>query len=195
MAGERILVVDDTGFNRILIIKSLAELNCQIEQATNGPEALEMLSRERYNLVITDLMMPDMDGVEFYRKARAAKHIDDYGEIPVPPFILCTAFHDKEVVEEAVKEGFKDIVLKPVDRARMIESVKRALEASITSISLRVSGEQAVVLTTLADMVGCQPTDVASVLLDELSIMDFGSDIDSLDKLRHFLHERFSSHQ
>ncbi len=192
MAGERILVVDDTGFNRILLEKSLGELNCEIEQAANGPEALKKLKNERFHLVITDLMMPDMDGVEFYRNARELEHSDENGEIPVPPFILCTAFHDKEVVESAVREGFKDIVLKPIDRERLLSSVKKALSESLAEISISISGEQSVVLSTLAEMVGAQPVEVLEVLLNELSIMDFGTDVDSLETLREFFHSRFS---
>lgn len=192
MSEERILVVDDTGFNRILIGKSLAPLNCSVEQAASAAEALKLLSKERFSLVITDLMMPEMDGVEFFREANRAKHVDDHGEIPVPPFILCTAFHDKDVVEQAIKEGFKDIVLKPVDRDRMLEAVKKALAGTVTEITVKLSGDQAVVLTTLSEMVDENPSAVLKVLLGELSIMDFGKEIDSIDKLRNLFHDRFS---
>jgi CheY-like chemotaxis protein len=192
MPGERILIVDDTGFNRIVIEKSLKVLECRIEQASSGPEALKYLSRERFNLVITDLMMPGMDGVEFFREAQQTKSFDEHGEIPVPPFILCTAFHDKEVVESAVKEGFKDIVLKPVDRERLLDAVKRALLGTVTEFSLKISGNRSVTLTSLAERVGGKPGEVVDVVFDELSNLDFGSEIDSLEKLKDFLHHRFT---
>ena len=192
MAGEQILVVDYTGFNLILIEKSLAELECKVEQAASAADALQLLSKQRFDLVITDLMMPDMNGVDFYREAHATKHFDDNGEIPVPPFILCTAFHDKDVVESAVKEGFVDIVLKPVERARMVSAVEKALAGAQTEISIKVTGDQAAVLSTLAEMAAAEPQEILNVLLQELALLQFPSDINSLEKIQAYFHKQFS---
>jgi len=194
MSGERILIVDDTGFNRILLEKSLSVLNCSVEQAASATEALKLLGRERFHLVITDLMMPEMDGVEFFRTARKTRQSDEHGEIPVPPFILCTAFQEKEVVEAAVKEGFTDIVLKPVDRQRLLEAVKKAFGESPPDITVKLKGDQAAVLSTLAELVGENPGDVLDVILEELSLMEFGPEIDSLEKLRDLLKGLFAPH-
>lgn len=191
MIKARVLVVDDTGYNRLIVQKILTELDCEVLQAANGVEALKLLSRERFHVVITDLMMPEMDGVELHRRVRTSKYVDDQGEIPVPPFILLTAFSSAEMAESAVREGFKGLLLKPVDRERLLSAVSQVFDTTEESeVVLRLRGETARQLLTLSRRLGSSPEQAASALLDAISRVEWGEEVNTLEKLRGVLQSR-----
>ncbi len=124
LAGLRILVADDdAGISRTL--KDLLEVDgCRVEVAHNGAEALEILERERFDLLLSDVVMPQMDGHELYLRVRA-----DYPDMPV---LMMTAFHyDKDhIIKRSRMEGLEGVIFKkPVDPERLrhviVESVGR----------------------------------------------------------------------
>ena len=125
LAGLRILVADDdAGISRTL--KDLLEVDgCCVEVADNGAQALEILERERFDLLLSDVVMPQMDGHELYLRVRA-----DYPDMPV---LMMTAFHyDKDhIIKRSRMEGLEGVIFKkPVDPERLrrviVESVGRA---------------------------------------------------------------------
>jgi CheY-like chemotaxis protein len=125
LAGLRILVADDdAGISRTL--KDLLEVDgCRVEVADNGARALETLERERFDLLLSDVVMPQMDGHELYLRVRA-----DYPDMPV---LMMTAFHyDKDhIIKRSRMEGLEGVIFKkPVDPERLrhviVESVGRA---------------------------------------------------------------------
>jgi len=125
LAGLRILVADDdAGISRTL--KDLLEVDgCRVEVADNGAQALEILERERFDLLLSDVVMPQMDGHELYLRVRA-----DYPDMPV---LMMTAFHyDKDhIIKRSRMEGLEGVIFKkPVDPERLrhviVESVGRA---------------------------------------------------------------------
>lgn len=190
MAAEKILVVDDVGFNRLLLEKHLAAAGYVVAQAPGGPEALKMLHRERFDLVISDLMMPGMDGIQLLEERKKQNSSDDAGQIPCPPFILCTAHIGTDTTEEAVKKGFVDVLTKPVDQKRLLESVKQALVGFEDSLNVSLRGNDATIAKTLAEMTGDKPDRVVSTILEIVSLCDFGDDVSSLDALSHYLCEK-----
>lgn len=70
---KRILVVDDEAVLRMLIVDSLEDLGCSIDEADNGKDALDLLNHNKYNVIVLDYMMPGMTGIEFLEKANKDK--------------------------------------------------------------------------------------------------------------------------
>jgi len=190
MSGEKVLIVDDVGFNRLLIEKHLTGAGYAVEQAPGGPEAMKMLTRGRFDLVITDLMMPDMDGLQLFAERKRQKIVDGAGEIPCPRFILCTAHVGSDITEEAVRKGFVDVLTKPIDQKRLLESVKQAMIGAQDSLSVVLIGNHATIAKTLADKAKEKPDAVVAGILEVISLCDLGNDIASLDALRKYLGEK-----
>lgn len=120
-APARILVVDDTEANRDLLVRRIEREGHTTAQAANGRIALELLRREPFDLVLLDIMMPEMDGFELLEiiKADAAlKHL---------PVILISALDDEENIVRGIRMGADDHLPKPFNR----HILKARVEASL----------------------------------------------------------------
>jgi len=114
LAGLTILVVDDDLGVCYSLRDLLREEGCEVEVATNGLEALKVLARRKVDIVISDVVMPDLDGYDLYMEVR-----ERYRQTPV---ILMTAyFYDKDhVIKRSRLEGLQEVIFKkPVDPARL----------------------------------------------------------------------------
>jgi two-component system chemotaxis response regulator CheY len=104
---RNILVVDDSATVRKFVSVSLSMQGFDVTTACDGMDALEKLPQKKFDLVITDLNMPNMDGFEFIRTLRENP---DYQDLPV---IILTSLSDQGSREEGVKSGVKSYVVKP----------------------------------------------------------------------------------
>ena len=120
MIGKRILVVDDEENLRRVTQLKLHQAGYEAMTACDGAQALELLPRNPQDLVITDLKMPGMSGMELLRKIR-----EEYPEVIV---IVVTAFGTVESAVEAMKLGAFDYIIKPVNADALKLVVSRALE-------------------------------------------------------------------
>ncbi len=120
MAAERILVVDDEELNRDLLQQMLEREGYQVAIAANGQEALALLRQETFHVVLTDLKMPGMTGVEVIRELKMLA--------PSTVGIIHTAYGSVETAVEAMKVGAFDYVTKPVRRDELLVVIQRALE-------------------------------------------------------------------
>jgi DNA-binding NtrC family response regulator len=120
MTAERILVVDDEELNRDLLQQILAREGYQVAVAANGQEALALLRQEPFHVVLTDLRMPGMTGVEVIRELKMLA--------PSTMGIIHTAYGSVETAVEAMKAGAYDYVTKPVRRDELLVVIQRALE-------------------------------------------------------------------
>jgi DNA-binding NtrC family response regulator len=120
MAAERILVVDDEALNRDLLQQMLEREGYQVAIAANGQEALALLRQETFHVVLTDLKMPGMTGVEVIRELKMLA--------PFTMGIIHTAYGSVETAVEAMKAGAYDYVTKPVMRDELLVVIQRALE-------------------------------------------------------------------
>jgi len=118
LAGLRVLVVDDD----IGIARTLAEIltgwGCVVDTAADGQEALDKLRTESFELVITDVVMPRMDGYEVYREVQV-RH-------PGMPVLMMTAFHyDRDhIIKRSRLMGLEGVIFKkPVDPARLRQAI------------------------------------------------------------------------
>ena len=106
-ASGRILVVDDEPNNRDMLARRLERRGYSVEQAEDGVTALRMIEAERFDLVLLDVMMPGMSGLEVLdalRRDRAATEL---------PVILATALSDRKDIVEGLRRGANDYVTKP----------------------------------------------------------------------------------
>jgi two-component system, NtrC family, response regulator HydG len=115
-----ILVVDDDAENRSAILKVLESVGYQTMEADNGQSGLDIILNDNVDVLITDLRLPVLDGVELLKKAKAADQ-----EIEV---ILITGHGTVEVAVEAIKEGAYDFITKPVKKAVLLHAVEKASE-------------------------------------------------------------------
>jgi DNA-binding NtrC family response regulator len=120
MRKKRILFVDDDLEMRQLVIDFFHSEGYRVNEAVNGRDALEHLSSEDYDVVITDLRMQEMDGVSLLREIRATK--------PQLPVILITAFGTIETAVEAIKEGATNFIPKPLKMQTLKAIVDKAVE-------------------------------------------------------------------
>jgi len=116
---KKILLVEDNNVNRELVIKFLQNENCYIKSARNGLEAFEMYKAEKFDVVILDIQMPVMDGVEATQKIRKFEK----GRDLYTPILALTAYAMKSEKEFFLKEGMDDYLSKPVKREDLIKKL------------------------------------------------------------------------
>jgi putative nucleotidyltransferase with HDIG domain len=116
----RILVVDDEAIVREILIRKLTHLGYDCDFAEDGHAALRILSNRTYDLLVSDVMMPQMGGVALLKEARRL--------CPDIAVILVTSVVDLETAVDALKEGAYDYVTKPFSLEEVSLSVARALE-------------------------------------------------------------------
>jgi len=116
---KRILVVDDERRGRRVLQIMIEELGFASLAAESGEEALEYLRNERIDLILTDLKMPGMSGIELLTRVRTFD-----GELPV---IILTAYGTVQTAVEAMKKGAFDYLLRPFDTSALEAVIRRAL--------------------------------------------------------------------
>jgi len=118
----RILIVDDEEKIRHILSIMLKLKGHQTQEAQNGKEALDILEREPFDVIITDLRMPQMDGFQLL------EHIKDT-ESPIPVIVI-TAYATIESAVEAMKKGAVDYITKPFDENQIVLAVEKAIGLS-----------------------------------------------------------------
>jgi PAS domain S-box-containing protein len=108
-----ILIVDDQSRGRIALASLLEPEGYQLAFAADGPEALIMTDRLRPDLVLLDVMMPEMDGFEVCRRLRASPNTAEV------PLIMVTALDDHDSLLEGIEAGADDFVTKPFNRSEL----------------------------------------------------------------------------
>lgn len=119
-SGILILVVDDEMIVRQSLSNWLMEEGYSVETAENGKDAFEKIKKTNYDLVLADIKMPEMDGIELLEKS---KKLD-----PEIQFIVMTAFASVDTAVKAIKEGAFDYVVKPVDPENVSQIIRRSLK-------------------------------------------------------------------
>jgi adenylate cyclase len=121
--SSRILVVDDNASNRDVLERRLTREGHQVACAANGAAALELVVRQEFDLILLDLIMPEMSGFEVLRRLKAAEHTN---HIPV---IVISALDDLDSAVRCIEAGAEDYLTKPFNpillRARIGASLER----------------------------------------------------------------------
>ncbi|MDD2325589.1 MAG: PleD family two-component system response regulator [Alphaproteobacteria bacterium] len=135
--SARILVVDDTPLNVKLLAAKLAKDYYFVTTATNGPEALDAVKRDAPDLILLDIMMPDMDGFEVCTRLKAdpaSKHI---------PVVMVTALSDVADRVRGLECGADDFLSKPIDDVALMARVRSLLRLKMIRDEWRLREETA----------------------------------------------------
>jgi two-component system, NtrC family, response regulator HydG len=118
--SARVLVIDDEEALRVSVAKIVSRLGHSVDTAGTATEGLALLSKQPYELVVTDFRLPDLDGLEVIDRARALR--------PEAELVLFTGFGSIPLAVQAIKRGAYDFITKPFKRADLERVVTRALE-------------------------------------------------------------------
>ena len=117
---QTLLIVDDDRANLESLERIFRREKIEVRTAPDGKAGLDVLRRERISVVLTDVMMPGMSGLDLLRASRTVS--------PETQFILMTAYGTIEAAVEAMKDGAWDFVTKPFKRIQIVKSIRRALD-------------------------------------------------------------------
>lgn len=120
MEDTRILVVDDEPFIRSLLIDLVSDLNLKSDEAENGMAALELLKVKNYHVVLSDIKMPTMGGIELFENALKLNIFT--------PFIFLTGYSDEEMIVKALRLGAIDFLGKPFLPVELSNVIVRTIE-------------------------------------------------------------------
>jgi adenylate cyclase len=117
----RILIVDDNETNRDILVTRLGAHGYDLKQAADGEEAIAATKEHQPDLILLDIMMPKLDGIE------ACKRLKGDQTLPFIPIILCTAKADTKDVVTGLEAGADEYLTKPIDQVALVARVKAAL--------------------------------------------------------------------
>jgi len=116
----RILLAEDDEIMRISVSDSLKKQGWQVEEAEDGLQALALFERHQYNLIISDIRMPSMDGLTLLKKVRQ--------QSPETAIVIMTAYGSVDAAIDCLRQGATDYILKPFDMDDLIIRISRILE-------------------------------------------------------------------
>src|SRR5437588_8963391 len=125
MSPARIRVVDDEQAVREVFAELLQHWGYEVDQTADGKEALKIAAERRPDVIVSDLVMPKLDGLALVRALRE--------ELPDTPVVIITGRGTIDAAVEAIREGVFDFVEKPLEPARLRVILQRALERKQTS--------------------------------------------------------------
>ena len=118
----KVLTVDDSKTVRIIVKKAFKSYDCEILEAGNGVEGLAVAGKERPDVILLDITMPVMDGVEMLTKIKSDP------ELKAIPIIMLTAEGGRDNVLKIAKIGVRDYIVKPFKEDLLIEKVGRIID-------------------------------------------------------------------
>ncbi len=140
--SPRVLVVDDEIGFRELCTDLLGDNGYETDAAANGREALQYLEKEKYQLVLSDINMPVMDGLEFLKSSKS--------KYPSIEIILMTAYGGLQSALEALRFGAYDYITKPFTRDGLLATVRRCVEKQRLSHELKIAQDELIKKEKLA---------------------------------------------
>lgn len=120
-AATTVLVVDDDELNQDLLVRRLKKAGHDVHVAANGAEALALLNKQRYDLILLDIMMAKMDGYEVLEKIRERQSLADV------PVIMVSAIDDIGSMERCMQLGADDYIMKPYNAIILKERILELL--------------------------------------------------------------------
>jgi two-component system chemotaxis response regulator CheY len=119
--AKSILICDDAAFMRMMIKDILVKNGYNIAgEAENGVKAVEKYAETKPDLVLMDITMPEMDGIQALKKIKESD--------PNASVVMCSAMGQQAMVIESIQSGARDFIVKPFQPDRVLEAVKKAVE-------------------------------------------------------------------
>ena len=128
---SKLLIIDDERGIRNTLKEILADEGHEVDVAENGKVGLEMAQKKSYDLIFSDIKMPEMDGMEVLKALKNGEN-DENGDASLNgdcPVVMITGHGDVETAVQALKAGAYDFLLKPLDLNRILITTKNALES------------------------------------------------------------------
>ncbi len=119
--NAHILVVDDVMINQLVVSKILSKWECSVDIASSGKEALYLLKQKEYDLILMDVQMPEMSGIEATRIIRTDEEYSDVSKIPIIAF-TANAFEESQ--KEIMESGMDGFITKPVNPDKLFNEIK-----------------------------------------------------------------------
>lgn len=116
MAGK-ILLVDDAAFMRMMLKKIISPTGHELIEGVDGSDGVAKYKENKPNLVFLDIVMPNVDGIECLKQIMA---LDSNAKV-----IMCSSIGQQTVVNDAIKIGARDFIIKPFDAAKVLEAVSK----------------------------------------------------------------------
>lgn len=133
--NPRILLVDDNDINRRVAQTILTKSGCQVFEVASGFNALTWLETEKCDLILMDIQMPDMDGIETTQKIREMNLKE------TPPIVAMTAYSMEDDRVNFLKQGMDDYISKPIEATRLIDLIKKWIHFTPIQVSSEVFEE------------------------------------------------------
>lgn len=181
----KILIIDDEKIIRSTLREILEYEKYQISEAQDGEQGLNMLKEEEFDLVLCDIKMPKMDGLEVLEKSTELEK--------QPQFIMISAHGSIETAVEATKKGAFDFVPKPPDLNRLLLTVRNALDKKNLVSETKVLRKK---LSQKLDMVGKSPAinhvkdTIEKVAPTEARVLITGPNGTGKELVAHWLHKK-----
>lgn len=129
----KILIIDDERGIRNTLREILADEGYEVDVAENGKQGLEMAQAKAYDLIFTDIKMPEMDGMEVLKALKNGENDENGDQVDLlngeVPIVMISGHGDVETAVQALKIGAYDFLLKPLDLNRILITTKNALES------------------------------------------------------------------
>jgi len=119
MSGK-ILIVDDAAFMRMMLKKILAPTGNDVIEAVDGLDGVSKYKEHKPNLIMLDIVMPNMDGIECLKQIMA---FDKNAKV-----VMCSSIGQQTIVNDAIKIGARDFIVKPFDAAKVLECITKNLQ-------------------------------------------------------------------
>lgn len=121
--ASRVLIVDDLAFIKLIIKDTLGKTGFEVAgEASNGVEAIEQYKRLHPDIVLMDITMPKMDGIQALQEI---VKIDPQAKV-----IMCSALGQQKLIIQSIQLGAKDFIVKPFKPERIVGAIKKALNMS-----------------------------------------------------------------
>mgnify|MGYP003298773239 FL=1 len=118
--GKSILICDDAAFMRMMLKDILVKEGYEVVgEAVNGADGVEKYNSLKPDLVTMDITMPEMDGIAALKAIRASD--------PAAKVVMCSAMGQQAMVVESIQAGARDFIVKPFQKDRVIEAIKKQI--------------------------------------------------------------------
>jgi len=168
----RVLVAEDNQVNQLLVTTILAKAGMRAEVAANGVEAVQAVHQRHFDVILVDMQMPEMDGLEATRRIR---QLGALGR--AVPIIAMTANAMQEDRRRCLEAGMNDFVAKPIDSSELLRKIAAHCRAEIDEAELRAATEPPAPIA--AASLSNEQTDALEDLLSSLEpVSDFAPEIE-----------------
>ena len=184
---SKILIIEDEAAIRRVLKKIISEENdaYQVEEATDGLEGLELIQKNEYDLVLCDIKMPKMDGVEVLEKVKKVK--------PEIPMVMISGHGDLDTAVNTMRLGAFDYISKPPDLNRLLNTVRNALdrkELVVENKRLKKKVSKTYEMIGNSDAIAHIKDIIEKVAATDARVLITGPNGTGKELVAHWLHEK-----